>query len=77
MYAAVMNKYRTGTKREMHNRVEVVAADCEDIEAVRKLTDRCVMVARGKWRGRSGYIVGAGRGCYIVSIDGEECQIKG
>jgi len=77
MYAAVMNKYRSGTKREMHNRVEVVAADCEDIEAVRKLTDRCVMVARGKWRGRSGYIVGAGRGCYIVSIDGEECQIKG
>jgi len=57
--------------------VEVVPADCDDIEAVRKLTDRCVMAVRGKYRGRSGYIVGAGKGCYIVSIDGEECQIKG
>lgn len=76
-YAAILAKHTQNNNQDVNSRVEVVPADCDDIEAVRKLTDRCVMAVRGKYRGRSGYIVGAGKGCYIVSIDGEECQIKG
>eukprot|EP00657_Telonema_sp_P-1_P012168 TRINITY_DN8588_c0_g1_i2.p1 TRINITY_DN8588_c0_g1~~TRINITY_DN8588_c0_g1_i2.p1 ORF type:complete len:116 (+),score=35.73 TRINITY_DN8588_c0_g1_i2:238-585(+) len=65
LYASIMSKYNRSGGMDNQNRVEVVSPDCDDIEAVRKLTDRCVMAVRGKYRGRSGYIVG----CLLYTSD--------
>jgi len=74
-YSAIWNKYLD--QKQAGTMLPIPGADSEDQQAVRRLTDRHVMVVRGKHRGRTGYIIGAGKGHYIVSIDGEQCQIKG
>lgn len=76
-YSAIWTKY-LDQKQSGYSALPIPGTDSEDQEAVRKLTDRHVMVTRGKYRGRTGNIIGAGKGNYIVNIDGEgECQVKG
>jgi len=75
-YSAIWNKY-LDQKQSGYATLPIPGTDSEDQEAVRKLTDRNVMVTRGKHRGRTGSIIGAGKGYYIVGIDGDEWQIKG